>query len=61
MWAGIGGHLEADENGDPTKCVLREVEEDIGIKPHHMWGINDLKFQEKCRQIKRVATPSEFL
>jgi ADP-ribose pyrophosphatase len=32
LWAGIGGHFENDELNDPTKCVLRELFEETGIK-----------------------------
>jgi len=32
LWAGIGGHFEKDELNEPTKCVLRELLEETGIK-----------------------------
>ena len=32
-WVGIGGHLEPSEIDDPTAGVLRELEEEIGVRP----------------------------
>ncbi|WP_409341642.1 NUDIX domain-containing protein [Paenibacillus sp. MBLB4367] len=31
MWAGIGGHLEQHEIGDPRAACLREIEEETGL------------------------------
>ena len=30
-WCGIGGHFEKDELNDPRACVLRELEEEVGL------------------------------
>lgn len=30
-WCGIGGHFERDELNDPRACVLRELEEEVGL------------------------------
>ena len=32
-WVGIGGHVNPDEIGDPTRAALRELEEEVGITP----------------------------
>jgi 8-oxo-dGTP diphosphatase len=32
-WVGIGGHLEPGEIDDPTAGALRELEEEIGVRP----------------------------
>ena len=31
-WCGIGGHFEPSELNNPRSCVLRELEEETGIK-----------------------------
>lgn len=31
IWAGVGGHLEADEINDPRKACIREIYEETGI------------------------------
>lgn len=31
-WCGIGGHFEEYELNDPRACMLRELEEEVGIK-----------------------------
>ena len=31
-WCGIGGHFEKEELNDPRTCMLRELEEEIGVK-----------------------------
>lgn len=33
QWAGIGGHFEPHEMGDPLSACLREVQEETGLKP----------------------------
>lgn len=34
VWTGsAGGHFEKDELNDPAACVLREMEEELGLKP----------------------------
>jgi 8-oxo-dGTP diphosphatase len=30
-WVGIGGHVEADEFGDPAAAALRELGEEVGV------------------------------
>lgn len=30
-WVGIGGHFEPEELNDPKACMLRELEEEIGL------------------------------
>lgn len=32
-WAGVGGHLEPAEIGDPRAACLREIEEETGLRP----------------------------
>jgi 8-oxo-dGTP diphosphatase len=41
-WAGIGGHLEPAELGDPRTACLREVEEETGLQPE---DIEDLELR----------------
>ena len=37
VWTGsAGGHFEACELNDATACVLRETEEELGLRPEHM-------------------------
>ena len=31
-WCGIGGHFEVDELNDPKACVLRELQEEAGLR-----------------------------
>lgn len=31
-WCGIGGHFENHELNDPQRCMLRELEEEIGLR-----------------------------
>ncbi len=31
-WCGIGGHFEEEELNDPRACMLRELEEEIGLR-----------------------------
>ncbi len=31
-WCGIGGHFEQEELNDPRTCMLRELEEEIGLR-----------------------------
>lgn len=38
-WAGIGGHLEPAEIGDPRAACLREVEEETGLRPEDIEGL----------------------
>lgn len=38
-WAGIGGHLEPGEIGDPLSACLREVEEETGLRPEDLEGL----------------------
>jgi 8-oxo-dGTP diphosphatase len=35
-WVGIGGHLEPGEIDDPTAGALRELEEEIGVRPDQL-------------------------
>lgn len=42
LWAGVGGHLEPEEIGDPAKCALRELEEETGITQDR---IHDFRLQ----------------
>lgn len=30
-WCGIGGHFEKGELNDPEQCILRELEEEVGL------------------------------
>lgn len=32
-WVGIGGHVDPNEIRDPTRAALRELEEEVGIRP----------------------------
>ena len=34
-----GGHFERDELNDPEKCILREMEEELGLKPRDVEGL----------------------
>lgn len=38
-WAGIGGHLEPSEIGDPLAACLREIEEETGLRPEDIEGL----------------------
>ena len=33
LWAGIGGRMDACDQGSPEKTILREIEEESGIAP----------------------------
>lgn len=35
-----GGHFEKDELNDPKKCVLREMEEELGLRENDVEGLN---------------------
>ena len=35
-WVGIGGHFEEQELNDAQACVLREVQEEIGLEPQEL-------------------------
>ena len=34
-----GGHFEPEELNDPTKCVLREMREELGLEPDDVEGL----------------------
>lgn len=34
-----GGHFEKDELNDPKRCVLREMEEELGVHPEDVEGL----------------------
>ena len=39
-WIGTaGGHMEPHEITDPTACVLRELQEETGLKPQEVEGL----------------------
>lgn len=38
-WVGIGGHFEENELNDARACVLREVQEEIGVMPEEIEGL----------------------
>jgi 8-oxo-dGTP diphosphatase len=71
-WAGIGGHLEPAEIGDPYAACLREVEEETGLRPEDIEGLElryillrlngrDLRqqFVYVGRALKREVTPTD--
>ena len=35
-WRGIGGHFEENELNNPEACVLRELQEEIGVKKEQL-------------------------
>ncbi|MFC0212580.1 NUDIX domain-containing protein [Paenibacillus chartarius] len=39
LWAAVGGHLEPHELNDPYAAVLREIEEETGLRPTQMTGL----------------------
>lgn len=39
QWAGIGGHLEPYEMATPLAACLREVEEETGLRPEDIEGL----------------------
>jgi 8-oxo-dGTP diphosphatase len=41
-WVGVGGHLDPSEINDPTAGVLREVQEEIGVRADQ---IDDLRLR----------------
>ncbi|MDF2942875.1 MAG: hypothetical protein K0S01_1733 [Herbinix sp.] len=48
VWVGTGGgHLEQEELNHPQKCMLREIEEETGIKENDIQGIA-LKYITLC-------------
>lgn len=38
-WCGIGGHFEQEELNDPKACMLRELEEEIGLTEQDLEGL----------------------
>lgn len=71
-WAGIGGHLEPAEIGDPRSACLREVEEETGLRPEDIDGLelryillrlNGLDLRQQFvyagRALRRDVTPTE--
>jgi len=48
LWAGIGGHIEADEHNNPLAACLREIEEETGIVSSNIYGLN-LRYYTVCK------------
>lgn len=48
-WCGIGGHFENNELNDPRACVLRELEEEIGLTED---DLTDLRLQYITLRLK---------
>ena len=38
-WCGVGGHFEKDELNDARACVLRELNEEIGLTEEDLTGL----------------------
>ena len=49
-WCGIGGHFEESELNDPYACVLRELEEETGIRRDMM---EDIRFKYVTLRLKK--------
>ena len=49
-WCGIGGHFEEAELNDPYACVLRELEEETGIRRDMM---EDIRFKYVTLRLKK--------
>ncbi len=40
MWVGsAGGHFEKDELNDPEACIIREMQEELGLSPSNIEGL----------------------
>ncbi len=40
MWVGsAGGHFEKDELNDPEACIIREMQEELGLFPSNIEGL----------------------
>ena len=54
-WCGVGGHFEPGELNNPEACVLRELQEETGIKPEDICNLR-LKYvtlRKKNREIRQ--------
>lgn len=38
-WCGIGGHFEKEELNDPKQCILRELEEEVGLTENDLTSL----------------------
>lgn len=48
-WCGIGGHFEEKELNDPRGCMLRELEEEIGLREE---ALENLKLRYVTLRLK---------
>ncbi|WP_438444307.1 NUDIX domain-containing protein [Gorillibacterium sp. sgz5001074] len=58
MWAGVGGHLEPSELGDPRAACLREVEEETGLRPEE---IRDLELKYILLRLNGTDLRQQFV
>ena len=49
-WCGIGGHFEKDELNDARACVLRELQEETGLREEDLTGL-DMRYA--CMRLKK--------
>ncbi|WP_415143961.1 NUDIX domain-containing protein [Nocardioides sp.] len=58
-WGGIGGHIEPDEAADPTKAVLREMQEEVGRVPARraVWISARLSCRGQSHRARRTGPP----
>lgn len=56
-WCGVGGHFEEGELHDPRACVLREVGEEIGLRPE---DLTDLRLRYVTLRQKRGEIRQNF-
>lgn len=58
MWAGIGGHLEPHEIGDPRAACLREIEEETGLSAS---DISELRLQYVLIRLRENEIRQQFV
>ena len=49
-WCGIGGHFEEEELNNPFACVLRELEEETGVRREML---EDIRFKYVTLRLKK--------
>lgn len=58
MWGIIGGHMEPREIGDPRATVLREIEEETGLRPA---DVQDLSLRYILIRLNGLEIRQQFI
>lgn len=58
QWAAVGGHLEPEEINDPKAAVLREIDEETGLKANE---IQDLHLQYILIRLNQQEVRQQFI